>query len=155
MTKYTLKMRDDQCDKTREIDAESIDEAIDIADAETTEWIEGGEWGNEGASVTAWWTLIDDEGDEVVEGSVTVEIAPDHTALIRAAGGDVRCDHEWTSEGEGGCDENPGAWSTGGTSMLFRSHCSRCGLVRIEHMTGSQKNPGEHDTVEYRLPDEE
>ena len=77
---------------------------------------------------------------------------PDHDALIRAAGGDTECDHDWTSEGEGGCTENPGVWSTGGTSMTFGAHCRKCGLHRVESTTGSQYNPGEHDTVEYEQP---
>jgi hypothetical protein len=63
--------------------------------------------------------------------------------------GDSPDDHDWTAEGEGGCDENPGVWSTGGTSMMFRTHCRACGLRRTEHTTGYQRNPGDHDTVEY------
>jgi hypothetical protein len=73
--------------------------------------------------------------------------------LIAAAGGDTSCDHDWSAEGEGGCSENPGVWSTGGTSMVFHTHCTHCGLIRIERSTGSQRNPGEHDTVEYQMPD--
>lgn len=62
-------------------------------------------------------------------------------------------DHDWTAEGEGGCDQNPGVWSTGGTSFVSFTHCRKCGLRRIERTTGCQKNPGEHDTVEYFMPD--
>ncbi len=98
--------------------------------------------------------LHGDAGDgETLRARVTVMVEPDHEALITQAGGDPNCDHHWTSEGEGGCDENPGEWLTGGTSMMFRSHCTECGLVRVENHTGSQRNPGECDTVEYRLPD--
>jgi len=79
---------------------------------------------------------------------------------IRAAMGDAGCgddpdDHDWTSEGEGGLDENPGVWSTGGTSMVYHSHCRRCGLRRIEHSHGAQRNPGEGDSVEYHLLDDD
>ncbi len=37
--------------------------------------------------------------------------------------------------------------------MSFATHCRKCGLHRHEHSTGSQKNPGEHDTVSYEMPD--
>lgn len=92
------------------------------------------------------------------ERSVTVEIEPCHEHLIKEAAGKTGCgtspdDHDWTSEGEGGCTDNPGVWSTVGTSMRYASHCRVCGLKRIECTTGSQRNPGEHDTVSYEMPD--
>jgi hypothetical protein len=146
----TLSMRDDGgSDETLEFDHEPTRDEIREA---CREWVEGGEWGVDGASIDVSWTLTDTADDEIGEGSVTVEIEPDHDALIRAAGGDLDCDHDWTSEGEGGCDENPGVWSTGGTSMTFAAHCRMCGLHRTEHHTGSQRDPGEHDTVEYSQP---
>ena len=97
--------------------------------------------------------------EEIDDGTVTVEIEPDHEWLITEAArlldnssdscGNDPYDHKWTTDG----DDNP-AWSTGGTSMVLHSHCSRkkCGLHRTEHHTGSQRNPGEHDTVEYEFP---
>jgi hypothetical protein len=95
------------------------------------------------------WTLDDEDGDEVDDGSLSLSVEPKHGVLIEAAGGDTDCDHDWTAEGEGGCSENPGVWSTGGTSMTFATHCTKCGLRRVEVSTGSQKNPGDHDTVQY------
>jgi hypothetical protein len=139
---------DDQCSTTVELDYESL-AAINAA---CDEWVEGGEWGVEGAAVGVRWTLYGDDGDEIRSGSHTTEIEPDHDSLIRAAGGDTDCDHDWTSEGEGGCAENPGVWSTGGTSLVIRDHCRHCGLERTEHVTGSQRNPGEHDYYTYELP---
>lgn len=150
---YTLHMRDDGgSDGTREIEAETLAEAIDAVQAEAEDWCSGVDWGTDGASVGISWTLRD---EVVADGYLTVEIEPDHKSLIREAMrhkqscGDDPDDHDWTSEGEGGCTENPGVWSTGGTSMVFSSHCRNCGLHRTEYHTGSQKNPGEHDTVEY------
>lgn len=64
-------------------------------------------------------------------------------------------EHEWTSEHEGGCRENPGVWSTGGTSLLFVSRCRHCGMERHEHHLGTQRNPGEHDSITYGEPDAE
>lgn len=142
-----LEIRDDQCQCSTTVD---IDDRSDAAiSAACDEWVEGDEWGDDGASITTRWTLYDDDGNEIDSGSNETEIEPNHEALIRAAGGDVECNHDWTSEGEGGCDENPGVWSLGGTAMKFRAHCRHCGLIRVVRSTGSQRNPGEHDTVSY------
>ena len=148
---YILEMRDDSdADDTREFDDRPT--AAEITEA-CEDWVSGGDWGSDGAAVTVYWGLLDDDGEEIDSDSEVVMVDPDHDALIRAAGGDTSCDHDWSAEGEGGCSENPGVWATGGTSMVFRSHCTRCGLIRIERSTGSQRNRGEHDTVEYQLPD--
>lgn len=147
---YQLSMRDDAGGRqTAEIEAESLHEAITAADEDTTEWVEGGDWGPHGASVNAWWTLSDADGDEVETGSITVEIEPDHDALIHAAGGDVACEHDWTQEGEGGDDHNPGVFSVGPTRILTVSHCRHCGLRRRYLDLGAQRDHGEHDTVSY------
>lgn len=141
---------------SEEMDADDMDEAIEMAE----ELARGGEYGDEGASVSVWVTEYDATGEETDRRSLSVDIEPNHESLIRAATqhdsgrscGDSPDDHDWTSQGEGGCDENPGVWSTGGTSMLFASHCRICGLHRREHWCGSQRNPGEHDTTEYEMP---
>lgn len=131
------------------LDAADMDEAVEMAE----ELCRGGEWGDEGASVSVWVTEEDEDGEETDRRCITVEIEPDHDVLIKRAGGDPDCDHEWTGEGEGGCRENPGVWSTGGTSMSFARHCRLCGLHRTEYVTGSQRNPGERDRVVYTQPD--
>lgn len=141
---------------SEELDAETMREALELAE----ELCRDGEWGNEGASVSVWVTEEDEDGEETDRRGITVEIEPDHSHLIREATGrdDRSCgndpdDHDWTSEGEGGCTENPGVWSTGGTSMSFASHCRTCGLHRKEMTCGSQRNPGDHDTTKYTFPD--
>lgn len=131
------------------LDAETMAEALD----EAADLCRSGEWGTDGASIEITVIESDANGVELDREDLSVEIEPDHDALIRAAGGDTDCDHDWTSEGEGGCDQNPGVWSTGGTGITISSHCRRCGLHRVEHLTGSQRNPGEHDTVEYSMPE--
>lgn len=115
-------------------------------------WLRGGEWGEEGARVTGEVTRL--RGDRLIEdesATVTVEIEPDHITLMRRAGASD-CDHEWSSEGEEGCWENPGVWSGGGTSIISSVHCIHCGLKRVDRTTGPQHNRYEHDTVEYRMP---
>lgn len=148
---WVLEMRDD-CGSSESVEFDHQPPSSEIT-AAIKEWVAEGSWGDDGASVDVRYDVTDPEGDEVDSDCYTVEIEPDHDAMIRAAGGDTDCEHDWTSDGEGGLDENPGVWSTGGTSMTFASHCRCCGLHRIEHATGSQKNPGEHDTVEYSQPD--
>lgn len=151
----TLHLCDGPSSETRGYSDDDDPEAI------AAEWVRGGDWGDDGASIDVSWWITDAAHRETNRGRLTVDVEPDHAAMIRAAMGDAEScgddpdDHEWTSQGEGGCDENPGVWSTGGTSMKFTSHCRRCGLHRTEETTGSQRNPGEHDTTEYRLLDDD
>lgn len=79
-----------------------------------------------------------------------------------ACGGDDDCEaveaapdcvqgyeHAWTSRGTGGCDSNPGVWSLGGTTYQSMVRCILCGCERTTTEYGSQRNPGECDTVKY------
>jgi hypothetical protein len=100
----------------------------------------------------------DAEAEEIIaEEYLDVAIEPDHGGKIAAATrGEQTCgnspdDHDWTADGEGGCRENPGVWSRGGTIMTFSTHCRKCGLHRLERTVGTQRNPGDHDTVEYEM----
>jgi hypothetical protein len=171
MRKYCLTLRDDEAALEIEINAASDQQAVELAKASVQQsaddWCRGaGCWGDNGATIEVGWHLADEEGNEVAEGEVTVEIEIDHAAMISSGvprwdrpanwcGNDPE-DHDWTRAGEGGCESNPGVWSSGGTSMTFDSHCRRCGLHRTEHHVGSQRNPGKHDSVEYSmLADEE
>lgn len=139
MGTYTIDIRDDCGDWGRDVsvEADTPDAALDLAEAYVEEHISEGDYGQEeegGARVRVYLTATDEYGDEETR-SVEIDIEPDHDWLIREAwlelgASDLDCDHEWTSAGEGGCDENPGVWATGGTSTLFREHCAHCGLVR-------------------------
>lgn len=154
MTTWQLELRDDQTSETVNFDERPTEREIREA---CEEWCKGGEWGNDGARIDVRWTLSQND-DEINEGTIWVEIEPNHERLIKDACGDAGCgsdpdDHDWTAEGEGGCDSNPGVWSTGGTAMSFATHCRVCGLRRLECTTGSQRNPGEHDTATYEMPD--
>ena len=64
-----------------------------------------------------------------------------------------RCDagqHVWTAEDLlSGCRENPGVWALGGTTIGAEMRCRRCDLRRHETRHGSQRNPGECDSVYY------
>jgi hypothetical protein len=147
------------------IEAEDLDAAI--ADCEA--WIRDGDYGVEGAMVRAWVEPLD--GDDpalddprLVCGRVAieVEIEPNHGTLIARAVYDAGLDeadvcgyspddHDWTGDGEGGCQQNPGVWSLGGTRIVIAEHCTRCRLHRRTVIAGAQRDPGEHDKVEYSL----
>lgn len=161
MSEYTLTMRDDGgSEESLTLEAETLSEALAAVANECEDWVSGGSWGDDGASVMVRWTLTDDDGAELDDGSETVEVPPDHAALIGAAigyadadiCGDDPDDHDWTREDEGGCDQNPGVWSVRGTALEIHEHCSVCGLRRHQHLTGAQRNPGECDRIEYLPP---
>lgn len=125
---------------------------LDDATRQVKELVLRCDWGEDGSVVEV---LLRDEEDE--DFTLMIEVAPNHALKINEAMGQVEhCgespeNHEWTSEGEGGLNENPGFWMNGGTSTKSSSHCRKCGLRRIEHATGTQHNPGEYDTVDYKL----
>lgn len=161
-----LHSREDGVNEAQTVEGDTLDSIRDAAAEATEEWMRVGEWGEDGARVSAKWTIKsltelgeDDDLSGDLTGEVEVEIEPNHEAKIKEAAryeeicGTDPDDHDWTSDGEGGCRENPGVYGHGGTAMSFHSHCRRCGLHRIAHSTGSQRNPGECDTVEYRMLD--
>lgn len=135
--------------------------AQDIKES-VVEWVEEGEWGNEGAAITVYYGDTED-----CYNSVTVYIEPNHEALICAVlphsmRSNIICgldpeSHEWVSsvEVDGGCRENPWVFSGGGTKMVYKSHCFECGLKRTRIDLGSQRNSGEHNTVEYEFIESE
>ena len=132
---------------------ETIEGVTTMAEAleQAEEICREGEWGDEGALVSVWVEEVDEDGKQIDRDDIEVSIEPDHEELIRRAGGDTDCEHEWSSEGEGGCTENPGVWSRGGTTLVIKSHCIMCGLKRTEVSYGPQRNPGQADTVEYSV----
>ena len=145
MTSYEIS---DDCGSTISVECDDMDEALARASA----WVRGGDWGGDGARVEVHIAELDADGEEVDDDFFDVDVAPDHSSLIvdacggRATAEYERCcgpdpeDHEWTAED---------SWLTGGTSMRHCSHCQDCGLSRVEHVTGAQRNPGDHDTTEY------
>lgn len=61
--------------------------------------------------------------------------------------------HSWTRAFEGGLKENPGVWSTGGTTLVSSARCRHCGMRRTETKYGAQRNPGQRDKIDYSDPD--
>lgn len=158
--KATLEMRDDSASHLVTIQGTSLPEIIGQIDGKAQEWVEGGEWGDEGASVRVSWRITSIDGKPAEQqGSTAIEVAPDVETLIRkATRGHDTCGytddvHDWTSEGEGGCQANPGVWQIAGTKIQTSEHCRRCGLHKTEVSVGSEHDPGEHDTVTYTMLD--
>ena len=152
---YTITLSDDSgCDEEMKIEAATDDEArAGVADIAAV-WCAAGEWDDDGDSAEVSWSLCGPGGTHIDHGDITVEIEPDHEALIADAAmllddADESCgndpdDHEWTTG-------QASAWLVGGTGMSFHSHCRKCGLHCTEHRTGWQRNPGDHDTAEYEF----
>lgn len=108
---------------------------------------DGADYGDGDYCVTVSWEATDYTGKQIDSGSFDLQGETPEPEC------QVADEHDWTSDGEGGCTENPGVWSTGGTSMSFRTHCRACGLKRLQCTTGSQRNPGDCDTTTYEEPD--
>lgn len=132
-----------------------IIEAQDRSEAEgiATEWIKDGDWGDGKFRVSVVLQEVDELQEDI----------GDHWAIEVEVGDDPEppdCredyDHEWVSPVEvvGGIKENPGVWSTGGTTFVTKDVCRHCGVYRKRTDYGSQRNPGQCDKVEYLDPDE-
>lgn len=65
--------------------------------------------------------------------------------------------HEWCAPFDlvGGLKENPGVFSLGGTTMVFKKVCLHCGCYKTETKYGVQRNPGQSDKIEYTRSDAE
>lgn len=76
MTTYALRPWEESGDETTAvIIAGSLDEAESIARDKAMDWIEGGDWGEDGARVRCRYSIADGNGEEI-DGFVIVEIEP-------------------------------------------------------------------------------
>lgn len=147
--KYRIDLRDDGGSTIgRTIKAESMDAAMASAHRWAERWVEGGEWPAEGCSVRVRIDITGDDGESDYDVAI-VDVEPREGDLARQAGADPDCRHRWVPVAEG-CRENPGVWSLGGTAMLFRSRCRRCGLIRETLDHGAQRQP-DRPAVEVRF----
>lgn len=104
-----------------------------------------------------WWQEISEEDKTVLFGVKCYRYISDAYRKQADADedpdscGDDHDDHEWRASAEidGGCDSNPGCFSTGGTSFVFSSHCKYCGVRCFEVKHGSQRNPDDEDGCWY------
>lgn len=122
---------------------DACDESEAVAACKT--WLRDGDWRPE-SEVTG---EISPEGWDAKTTDVSIEIPAEDAPEGKLDGGEKCEDHDWTSDGCGGLEENPGVWSTGGTAMIFKSRCRKCGMGRTKNTVGSQHNSGKHDTTTY------
>ena len=134
-----------------EREAESLEEALELAQ----EWSAEGSY-DERCMVSCWAVLL--ENGEPVEPYAYGEVQAGPEPKPEATEcGDDDDDHDWQTPIElvGGCTENPGVFSTGGTRFDFHAVCARCGMYKHSWDQGSQRNPGDLDEgVEYEAAEE-
>jgi len=130
------------------IEAANMKEAIE----EAIDWAKEGDWPDEGCTVDVTVKRLDDDGEPVEEETVEVEIPPNEPAMIRAAGGDPDCEHEWIADVdiEGGIEENPGVFGIDGGRYVILAHCRKCGVKRRE-VTAPPSGPGRRE-ISYEPP---
>ncbi len=123
------------CGGDTTIEADSYAEALEKA----IEWIQGGEYGDESTYVSIW--ITDPDGVEQEE-EVLCEREPEAPDCLDDH------EHDWESpEWLGGCRENPGVWSTGGTGIHSVCVCAHCGVYRHWY---SESTPGQYPHVPER-----
>lgn len=138
---------------------QEIETSASTALGAAEEYVSDGDWGEGKSSVRVhvWREALDYDGEtvRVAESSHDVDAGEDPRAVGECGTDDD--DHDWEAPLElvGGLRENPGVFSTGGTSFRFESVCVNCGTYRTRTSAGMQRNPGEpSETVEYREADE-
>lgn len=129
------------------IEADSLAEALETA----ADLWKDGSWDGK-SIVTVRVTELDADGDDTDNAdSIDVEVGDDPEAPECTDG-----QHDWQSPYPvvGGIDSNPGVWSKGGTTMVYKTCCAKCGVYRVETHYGSQRNHGQCDQVEFVEADE-
>jgi hypothetical protein len=118
--------------------------------------------GNSGLSLSATLTIEwpdDDITDEQDEHDCSgTHSDPEPECESEGPGYDDEGGHDWRSPYSllGGLRENPGVWGGAGTKITTKTVCACCGKYRTETDNGSQRNPGDPESVvEYSDADED
>lgn len=140
MPKYQIR---EESGASEIIEAGSLAEALDAA----RDWAAKGSYDTR-TMVRVWAEELDADG-ELTGDSASDEVEAGPDPEVPPCSDDS--EHEWESpEWLGGCRENPGVWSPGGTRLVTVRVCRRCGTYRRTRHAGAQRNPGELETqVEY------
>ena len=136
-------------DQAREIiEAESMIAAKEQAEEN---W-QNGDWDGK-CLVTVRVAELDEEEEETGEVEYIEVECGDDPAEPECTDEDG---HDWQADVEvvGGIKDNPGVWIKGGTTMVCKTCCCKCGQYKRETHHGSQRNPGQVDQVEYLPADE-
>lgn len=144
MTRYQIR---EESGTDTVVEADDLDEAIALAE----EWIAGGDYGERSCYVDVWVLDLDDP-DAVEYGcQVTWTNEPDPPACV-----DGTTEHDWQHpEWLGGCSENPGVWSLGGSQISSVAVCADCGAYqRYVSETTPGQHPAEPEQTTYEEADE-
>ena len=130
------------------VEAGTMDEARELG----REWAREGEWGDEACycdvSITEDGEDDTEEDGEEWSGRYEVGSDPEPPDCDTADG-----THQWRSPiWLGGCDENPGVWSTGGNEIATTEVCRVCGIY--SHYTSADQNGHDPAHTTYEDADE-
>jgi len=132
MKKYEIS---EECGGSEVVEAEDMDDAIEYC----KEWVQDGDYGDKSCYVSSWVQELAADGEYVGEPEfveVMVDRAPDVPACLEGY------THDWESpEWLGGCSENPGVWSKGGSQISSVCVCSHCGMYQAYI---SESTPGQY-----------
>lgn len=118
-------------------------------------YVERGEWGDESCQIHVVTYRRGVDGS----GNVIRVDEDDHFVQYRGPEPDCSDDeaHDWANPHElvGGCEENPGVWSSGG-GVEMHAVCLTCGLRRITDTWGTDPYTGAQgiETIRYEEPEE-
>jgi hypothetical protein len=147
MNKYIIS---EECGGSDTIEAKNMTDAI----AHAKEWVQLGDYGDVSVYVDVQVQQIDEDGDDIGDShDLSVEVVREPAAPECAD----KHHHEWESpEWLGGCSQNPGVWSCGGTQIESKSVCRHCGCYQLYV---SESTPGQHprtpERTTYSEADEE
>lgn len=99
-------------------------------------------------AVPADWPM-EDITDDQQENDCSGSHYDEEPKCAIGGGTDDDTGHEWRQPYSvvGGCRENPGFWSGGGTIIISKSVCARCGQHRTVTDNGDQRNPGDPEAT--------
>jgi hypothetical protein len=115
--------------------------------AKCQSWLKSYDWGDDGATTSADWELLGEDGGRVFAGTVQIEIEPNHLAMILYVGGNPDCAHVWRQEGTTPCSMDHGPVK--GKHEKSSALCTKCGLRRIMHMADGKLIPGQWGAIQY------
>lgn len=140
---------------TEDFYAESLEAAIEYG----RDWIEGGEWGTSEEGVYRTLKLsacvrplvydedgdLDEQATDDGEDHDCTGTYSDELPECKAGANDPEADeqgHVWVSSHTccGGIKENPGVWAGQGSSLISKTVCRCCGMLKTEHSHGREQH---------------
>lgn len=145
---YFLRLFDDYHSEIHEIDANSLDEAIELVDKYCDEYFAAGSWredDSQSVTIPVNWAIYDLHPAKE-EANLLAQGGRNHT--LEAIAPPCSCDegHLWRRRLTG-CKENPGVHGIDGGAIITVEICLHCGIMKKE-ISGDCNEPN-RDSVEY------